>query len=170
MKKITIILSICAFVALFLMGNIYKAAAGDVDVNIGINVPLPGLVIAEPPALVVIPGTYVYFAPDVGADIFFYHDHWYRHHDGGWYIASGFNGPWRGVRRTPAAFVNLPPNYRRIPPGHQRMPYGHVKSNWRGWERERYWDKHEVRARGGFDQGGGPSEGRGRGKGKHWKD
>lgn len=168
MKKIATILCICAFITLFFMGNPYKAIAG-VDVNIGINIPLPRLVISGPPALVVVPGTYVYFAPDVGADMFFYHDHWYRRHNGGWYLSLGFNGPWRGVREVPRDIVNLPPDYRHIPPGHERIPYGHVKSNWKTWEREKYWHKHEWKSEERFDRS--PDEGRrGGSKGKHRKD
>jgi hypothetical protein len=139
MKKIVTILCVAIAFFFMVMGHFYKATAGNVDVNIGIKIPLPGLVIAGPPALVVIPGTYVYLAPDVGADMFFYHDNWYRHHDGGWYISLDFNGPWRVVREVPRVIVNLPPDYRHIPPGNERIPYGHVKSNWKTWEREKYW-------------------------------
>jgi hypothetical protein len=60
-------------------------SSAEVNVNIGIGVPLPHVVIHSPPPVVVIPGTYAYFAPDVGVEIFFYHGYWYRPHHGYWY-------------------------------------------------------------------------------------
>jgi hypothetical protein len=43
-----------------------------VDINIGISLPLPPpIVFHAPPAVIVIPGTYVYVAPNVDVDIFF---------------------------------------------------------------------------------------------------
>ena len=59
-----------------LMGYSHKSSA-EVNVNIGIGVPLPHVVIHSPPPVIVIPGTYAYFAPDVGLEIFFYHGYWY---------------------------------------------------------------------------------------------
>ncbi len=117
-----------------------------VNVNVGINVPLPALEIAAPPAMVVIPGTYVYYAPDVSADIVFYHNCWYRPYGGRWYRAANYNGPWGfvAVNSVPAPVLHLPPGYRHMPPGQERIPYGQLKKNWRGWERDHYWDRHEM--------------------------
>ncbi len=122
-----------------------KGTAG-VNVNVGINVPLPTLEIGAPPAMVVIPGTYVYYAPDVSADIVFYHNYWYRPYGGRWYRATNYNGPWGfvAVNSVPTRVLYLPPDYRHMPPGQERIPYGQLKKNWRGWERERHWDKHEM--------------------------
>lgn len=143
-------------------------ARGNAEVNVNINIPLPSLVISAPPAMIVIPGTYVYYPPDVEVDIFFYHGYWYRPHGGAWYIANGYNGPWRGIdqRRVPRALIDLPPGHRHIPPGHERVPYGQVKKNWRTWEKERHWDKHE---RGGHE-GPGQGHGRGHSEGRHGND
>lgn len=44
----------------------------EVNVSIGINVPLPVFVFSAPPVVVFIPGTYVYVVPDVDIDIVFY--------------------------------------------------------------------------------------------------
>lgn len=119
-------------------------AVAEVDVHVNIGVPLPEVVIEAPPALVVIPGTYIYVAPDIDADIVFYQDYWYRPYRGVWYISTGYNGPWRAVRRAPPAVLNLPPNYRRSVYNHERVPYGHVKQNWRNWERDRYWERRHA--------------------------
>ncbi len=102
--------------------------------------PLPRIVVSAPPVLAVIPGTYVYLAPDVNADLMFYQNNWYRPHNGGWYVSQGYNGPWRAVSAPPPALTRLPQNYRSLPPGHERMPYGQVKDNWRTWEHDRRWD------------------------------
>jgi hypothetical protein len=115
------------------------AASAGVNVNINIGTQPPRLVIASPPALAVIPGTYVYVAPDLSAEMIFYQDSWYRPHAGRWYVSGSYNGPWKIVASPPPAIVGLPGNYRSLPPGHTRMPYGQVKENWRSWERDRHW-------------------------------
>ncbi len=123
-------------------------ADAEVNVNIGINVPLPRLVISVPPAVVLIPGTYAYFAPDIEVDILFYSGYWYRPYESRWYRAGHYNGPWKYivVDKVPRVLIDLPPGYRHIPPGHERIPYGHLKKNWSTWEREKHWDrKHEYR-------------------------
>jgi hypothetical protein len=159
----------------FLALIIAAPGTGNAEVNVSIGIGLPGLVIAAPPAMVVIPGTYVYYPPEVGVDIFFYHGYWYRPYRGGWYLANGYNGPWRtvGPRYVPRALVRVPPAYRRLPPEHERMPYGTVRQNWRTWERDRHWDSRrderggrvEGRDRSERGERGGPGQGReGRGR------
>jgi hypothetical protein len=115
------------------------------EVNVNIGVGLPGLVIPAPPAMIVIPGTYVYYPPEVGVDLFFYRGYWYRPYGGRWFISAEYNGPWGAVAigRVPRAIRSLPPTYRHVPPGYQRLPYGEVRRNWRAWERDRHWDRHE---------------------------
>jgi hypothetical protein len=150
--------------AIYLVFGLFNPGTSHAGVNVDIHIPLPGLVIPAPPALIVIPGTYVYYPPDVDVDIFFYHGYWYRPYRGGWYIADGYNGPWRtiGPRRVPRALIGLPPTYRRIPPGYERMPHDMVQRNWRTWEKERHWDKHRGE-RGGHGRGRGHGMGRNKG-------
>jgi len=167
-KKTKMALS-CA--ALLLASAFWIPAAAHAEVSVNINIPLPALVFPGPPALVVIPGTYAYYPPDVDVDIFFYHGYWYRPYGGGWYISGGYNGPWRsvGARRVPVAVRQVPEGYRRMPPGHERMPYGEVHRNWRTWENERHWDRGPGRDYRG-DEGRGRDyrghEGRGEGDGR----
>ncbi len=120
--------------------GVIMVPASRAEVNVNINIPLPGLVIPAAPSLVVVPGTYVYYPPDVDADIFFYHGYWYRPFRGGWYVANDYNGPWRVSRRIPLAVRNVPPGHRHLPPEYEPMPYGQVKKNWRTWEDERHWE------------------------------
>ena len=102
--------------------------------------PLPAVVISEPPAVVLIPGTPVYYAPDVGIDLFFYSGRWYRKHNGYWYRATYYNGPWAymSAQRVPTVLVHLPPDYYNVLPGHQRIPYGQLKKHWKKWDKERH--------------------------------
>lgn len=119
-----------------------KTSAADVDVHIGIAVPLPTVVIPAPPAVILIPTmpVPVYYAPDVGISLFFYSGHWYQKHNGYWYIATYYNGPWVYLPppRVPPVLVQLPANYHNISPGHQRIPYGQLKKNWKKWEKEHH--------------------------------
>jgi hypothetical protein len=114
-----------------------------VDVNIGINIPAYSF--AEPPPLVVIPGTYAYFVPGIELDILFYHGYWYRPYEGRWYRSRVYNGPWAFITpaRVPRILIDLPPGYRNVPPGYRHIPYREYNRNWRRWERQRYWDRDE---------------------------
>jgi hypothetical protein len=105
--------------------------------------PLPPLLIPAPPPVVLIPGTYAYFAPDVDADLIFIGGFWYRPYEGGWYRSSYYSGPWRFIssRNVPRVLIDLRPGFRNVPPGHQRIPHGQLKKKWKTWERERHWDK-----------------------------
>ena len=145
MKKLRILLFLSAFVIAF------SISAGDsfsgVDVHIGINAPLPVVVLPAPPAVVLIPGTYAYFVPDIDFDLVFYGGYWYRPHRGMWYRAGDYGGPWVhiDIGRVPNVLINLPPDYRHVPPGYERIPHGHLKSHWKQWEKDRHWDKHESK-------------------------
>lgn len=121
------------------------------NLSIGINVPgavgVPGpppLAITAPPPVVVVPGTYVYAAPTVSADMFFYRGYWYRPYDNYWYRARYYGGPWAHVAPAyvPGAVVNVTNyGYRHVARA-QYIPYSHVKKNWRKWERQRHWDRY----------------------------
>lgn len=161
--------------SVLLGGLVCFSVIPDTIAGVNVNVSTPGLsvnigtpppvVIQSPPPMAVIPGTYVYIAPNVGADILFYHGHWYRPHNGYWFSAPSYNGPWTHVApaRVPRPILNLPPGYRKLPPGHQRIPYEHVKGNWEKWEREKHW--HQDKGwRGGGREG---HEEAARGHGRH---
>ncbi len=126
-------------------GGLINPVKSEARVDVNITIPLPGLGIAVPPAMIVVPGTYAYFAPDVETDLFFYHGYWYRPYQGEWYYSVEYNGPWGRVAigNMPPPLINLPPDYRNIPPGYERMPYHMVQRSWRRWEEERYWDSYE---------------------------
>lgn len=159
MKETSSVVLFLVILILTFIGYPNHGIAG-VEVNIGVNFgPPPPVVIPAPPPVVVIPETYVYFVPDVEVEILFYQGYWYRPHQGRWHRATGYNGPWVYVEpaRVPAVLVHLPPTYRHVPPGHQRIPHGQLVKNWKTWEKEKHWDKHQAKS----DHEGG------KGKGKH---
>jgi len=144
----------------------------EVNVNIGIGVPLPSLVIPAPPAVVLIPATYVYFVPDVSVDVLFYRGHWYRPHHGHYYRATSYNGPWLSIAPSsvPRAVSHVPSDFRRVPPGHQRIPHAELKKNWDTWEKQKHWDKRDPAHHAKEVYGGGKldnKQAKGGGKGKH---
>ena len=137
-------------VVVLLAASLAGTALAGVNMNINIGVPLPQVVVAAPPEMAVIPGTYVYIATDVNADLMFYQNNWYRPHNGRWFVSLNYNGPWRTAAAPPVALRRLPQNYRdyrNVPPGRERMPYGQVRDNWRTWERDRHWDQARERDR-----------------------
>jgi hypothetical protein len=120
-------------------------------VEIGISISLPPLIAyAGPPELVVIPGTYVYFAPDVDVSIYFYDGWWWRPWQGHWYRSRHYNSDWVYYSRTPYFYNRLPSGWRSEFRARQwrgydwnysRVPHEEVQKNWRTWQRDRYWER-----------------------------
>jgi len=148
-----------------LMFSLVSPPISIAEVNVHVDVALPPLIIPAPPGMVVIPGSNVYFAPDVEADVFFYHGYWYRPHHGHWYRSSSYRGPWGPIviTRVPRAVIAVPPGFRQGPM-YERVPYRDVRKNWRTWERDRYWEK---RRHGGEHRGLEKGERRGERRGEH---
>jgi len=113
-----------------------QASAG---MNVNVNVGIPAVVVAEPPEMVVIPHSLVYYAPGVEVDLFFYRDYWYTRNRGRWFRANSHNGPWvvAGPRAVPVEIVRMPRDYRTVYVRGEHIPYGHLKKHWRHREHER---------------------------------
>lgn len=93
MRKRTFVTIFVGMILLMGMGYLNRAVA-EVKINVGVNVPPPPpLVIPAPPPVIVIPNTYVYFPPEVEADLFFYHGYWYRPYQGRWYRSETIRDP-----------------------------------------------------------------------------
>ena len=129
-------------------------SAGAADVHIGINVgvpPPPPVVIETPPQMVVVPATpAVRYAPEVGVNLFFYGGQYWTFHQGGWFVAPAYSGPWVYVEpvHVPRPVLIVPARYYKIPPGHMRMMYGHPHGKHHGhgdWDDE---ERHEHHGRG----------------------
>jgi hypothetical protein len=108
------------------------------EVNIGINigvpppavvvapVPPPAVVVAGPPQLVVVPTTpAVRYAPGLHVNLFFYDRSYYTFHEGAWFVAPTYGGPWVYVERAPRALRIVPARFYKIPPGHMKRIHGH---------------------------------------------
>jgi hypothetical protein len=169
-KEVEMQKSICGLLVLAaLLGALFAPgetkAATDVQVNINIGPP-PVYVVPAPPPVVVIPRTYVYVVPDIEVNILFFHGYWFRPHEGHWFRARSYNGPWTYLppKKVPRVLVELPPHYRNVPPGYSHIPYGQVKKNWGKWERERHWDKDKQWREGwqGKPEGHGKPEEKGK--------
>jgi len=128
---------------LLVLAGFSSTCNAGVRVGIGINIPL--FTFAAPPSLVVIPGTYAYFAPEADVDIIFFHGFWYRPYEGRWFRARGYNGPWGFIAaaRVPRVLLELPPDFHHIYRDHPRIAYRDFNRNWRSWERNKYWERDE---------------------------
>ncbi|MBN2439011.1 MAG: hypothetical protein JXL20_10490 [Deltaproteobacteria bacterium] len=146
MKKILSVMLLSTWVALA-----SSSATAGVDVKVGISIPLPpAIVFTVPPEVVVIPETYVYFIPDVEAEIFFFAGWWWRPWEGHWYRSRYYDRDWAYHDRAPSFYKQIPPGWRedyreRRWKDHQweqrRIPSGDMKKNWRKWQKDKYWEK-----------------------------
>ena len=120
-----------------------------VDINIGLP---PVIEFAEPPELIVLPGTYVYVAPDVDADIFFYGGWWWRPWEGHWYRSRHYGSGWVTYRNVPSFYRGIHPGWRDDYRAHQwqgrrwdyqRIPQQELNRNWKGWEKNKHWEQKQ---------------------------
>jgi len=150
-----------------------KPARAEVSVNI--NIGPPPIVVAEPPALVMIPQTQVYFVPDPHIDVFFYGGYWWSPRGDRWYRSRAYNGPWGVIERgrVPRSVVYMPRDYRARYQRERHIPYGQWKKDRGRWDREnrkshKRWEKEREREwrqnekeRGRGNKHGGRDDGRG---------
>ena len=128
------------------------------EVSVNVNIGPPPVLVHEPPELIVVPRTMVYFAPSASGDLFFYRGYWWTRHDGRWFRSSSYNGPWRhmGPRYVPVEVVRMPHNYREVYVHEHHVPHGQLKKHWekrdydrrhtRGeWKRWKEEERHERR-------------------------
>ena len=110
---------VCAAAAALLWSGV-SAAGPDVTIDIGISA--PPVVLTAPPSLVVVPGTSVYYAPDVPANFFFHKGRYYTVVNGNWSMAPAYSGPWSVIQigQVPLPILSVPVEYYKIPPGHMK--------------------------------------------------
>lgn len=134
------------------------------DVRVNINLGPPPIVVAEPPEVVLIPGSRVYFAPHPEIDIFFYNSYWWSPRGDRWYRARAYNGPWVVVERrfVPVPVFRIPRNYRVIYERERPIPYGQWKKQWKHREREERQEWKEERREERREQRGERGRGRDR--------
>jgi len=125
-----------AFAALLFAAIAAPAAAG---VNVNVNIGPPAVVVSEPPELVVVPQSMVYFAPGVSVELLFHEGYWWTPKEGHWFRSRAYNGPWTSVgpRGVPAEIVRLPRDYRTVYVHGEHIPYGQLKKHWHRRDLER---------------------------------
>jgi len=124
------------------------------QVNIQISFPLPPpIVFAAPPELIVLPDTYVYVAPNINVDMYFYGGYWWRFWEGRWYRSRYYDRGWGYYNTVPSWYFDVDPGWRgyyssRNWYGHswsyERIPYSRVQQNWSSWEKNKYWEKQRT--------------------------
>jgi hypothetical protein len=124
--------TVTSLAVLALAGFVAAAALVHAGTNVNVNLGIPAPVVVtphpvyieQPPEMVVIPRSNVYFAPAVSVDLFFYDNRWWNRRGDHWYRASGYNGPWTAVghRYVPAPVYRVPANYRTVYVHEKRVP------------------------------------------------
>jgi len=122
------------------------------EVSVNINIGPPPIVVAEPPAVVMVPQSRVYFVPDPHVDVFFYGGYWWSPRGEQWYRARAYKGPW-GVmerHRVPRSVIYVPRDYRARYERERHVPYGQWKKEHGQWDREnrkahKQWEKEREK-------------------------
>jgi hypothetical protein len=78
------------------------------------------------PPLVVVPGTPVYYAPNLAYDYFAYGGRFFVYEQDAWFTAAAYNGPWMviGLERVPRPVLGVPVKYYKAPPKHWKEKHG----------------------------------------------
>ena len=143
--------------------TVYDAAA---EVRVNVNIGPPPIAVAAPPAVVLVPGSDVYFVQEVEYDIFFYIGYWWSPRGDRWYRAREYNGPWRLIPRrvVPPPVYRVPRDYRQVYVRERHIPYGQWKKEGRGHDRGEHGGRYEHGERGehGHGEHGDHGEHRGR--------
>ena len=133
---------------------ITTAAGAQVDIHIGVQIPLPPpLVFAAPPQVVVLPQTYVYAVPSINEDVYFYDGYWWRPWQGHWYRSHYYDRGWGSYPHVPYFYRQVPHDWRHEYESRQwrgqawnyeLMPHEKVQKDWNKWKKEKYWETHET--------------------------
>jgi hypothetical protein len=115
--------------ALFVPVGMNEAFA---EIDIHINIGPPPIMVAEPPAVIMIPNSTIYFVPQVEHDIFFYDNYWWSPRGGQWYRSRAYNGSWEIIENhyVPAPVYQVPRDYRHRYEKEHHIPYGQWKKQW----------------------------------------
>lgn len=150
------------FLSVLFCAVVVQVAVAEVSLSINIG---PPVVFAPPPAVVLVPGSRVYFVPDFDVDIFYYGGYWWSPRGERWYRAREYNGPWRTIPRAsvPRPVYRVPGDYRHAYAKERHIPYG----QWKKERSHRGGGKGEYRGR---DDHRGRDDDRGRGRGRDDRD
>lgn len=70
----------------------------------------------------IVPGSPVFYAPGVSMNFFAYGGRYYSFHEGAWFVATTYGGPWAVIAlgRVPQPVLAVPVAYYKTPPGHAK--------------------------------------------------
>ena len=117
-----------ALLVLLLTAGLYRPAAADVQIGVGIALPgiRVGINVPSYPDLAPVPGYPVYYAPNLAMNLFFYDGEYWAFSDDNWYSSAWYDGPWNMVEPDYVPYYLL-----RVPVGYYRRP----PAFFRGWNR-----------------------------------
>ena len=120
------------FVLMFAFLVLVSAKTAQAEVNVNINIGPPPIVVSEPPEVVMMPQTGIYFVPSASFDVFFYDGYWWSPRGDRWYRANQYKGPWGIVQRNyiPAPLFKVPNNYRVVYKKERPINYKQWKNNY----------------------------------------
>jgi hypothetical protein len=136
-------------IAVFWLSLLAIPAGAQVNIQVGIQLP-PPIVFSAPPEVVVMPGTYVYVAPDVDQDIYFVDGFWWRPWEGHWYRSQYYDHGWGYYESEPVFYRDVHEDWRTEYHQHtwggqpwrpERMHHDQVERNWNTWQRDKHWEK-----------------------------
>jgi len=131
----------------------FLGAAGPANAQVSVSIGVPsidiGIHFPALPALTIVPGSPVYYAPSVNSNFFFYDGMYWVYQNDNWYSSSWYNGPWALVdpEIVPPYILQVPVRYYRRPPSYFHGWAASAPPRWAehwgpGWaEKHQDWDK-----------------------------
>ncbi len=121
------------------------SAGAQVSIQLGVPGVRIGIRIGGYPNLVAVPGYPVYYAPQLGTNLFFYDGLYWVYAQDQWYASSWYDGPWDMVapESVPYFVLRVPVRYYRHPPAYFIGWGPDAPPRWgEHWGRD--WDRHHA--------------------------
>jgi hypothetical protein len=131
----------------------FLGAAGPAHAQVSVSIGVPsidiGIHLPALPALTIVPGSPVYYAPSVDGNFFFYDGMYWVYQNDNWYSSSWYSGPWAAVdpEIVPPFILQVPVRYYRRPPAYFHGWAATAPPRWAehwgpAWaEKHQSWDK-----------------------------
>ncbi|HEY3067709.1 MAG TPA: hypothetical protein VGL09_18110 [Methylomirabilota bacterium] len=118
------------------------AADGGAKVAVKVATPPPPTVVVGPvpptmavtPTVMSVPGSSVMYVPNASFNLFVYSGRYYSLHNGTWFYAPTYKGPWMvvGGDRVPQPVLAVPVTYYKVPPGRAKKDAGPAAAHGKG--------------------------------------
>jgi hypothetical protein len=141
-----------AFLGVMAVSPMITAHTARAQVGVSVGISLPPIQFVAAPELVVLPGSYVYVAPDLAVDLYFVDGWWWRPWQGHWYRSHSYDNGWGYYGEVPSFYGGVDHGWRDNYRDHhwqgqswnyERMPQQRVVSNWSSWRSTNYWQSHQ---------------------------